>query len=80
MTPFEHWWYHEGSQGPTAGNDMEEHCKRMCQIAWDNGAFKEREACAVACQQIADKYHMKRYATDWQAQECIAAIKARGQS
>ena len=40
----------------------------------------EREACAKACEQIAAKYHMKRYATDWQAQECVAAIRARSQS
>ena len=45
MTDFEHWWYHEGSQGPN-GMDLEEHCKRMCQIAWSNGAFKAREAAA----------------------------------
>ena len=38
----------------------------------------EREACLKECEQIASKYHTKRYATDWQAQECIAAIKARG--
>jgi lambda repressor-like predicted transcriptional regulator len=43
-------------------------------------ADAEREACLKECEQIASKYHMKRYATDWQAQECIAAIKARGQS
>jgi hypothetical protein len=41
MTDFEHWWYHEGSQGPN-GMDLEEHCKRMCQIAWSNGAFKAK--------------------------------------
>jgi hypothetical protein len=46
MTDFEHWWYHEGSQGPN-GMDMEEHCKRMCKIAWCNGAFKERERAAL---------------------------------
>lgn len=45
MTDFEYWWYHEGSQGPN-GMDLEEHCKRMCQIAWSNGAFVEREASA----------------------------------
>ena len=43
MTDFEHWWYHEGSQGPN-GMDLEEHCKRMCQIAWSNGAFKAEAA------------------------------------
>lgn len=41
---------------------------------------RERNGCLKACEQIATKYHMKRYATDWQAQECIAAIKARGES
>lgn len=46
MTPFETWWYHEGSQGPTAGNDLEEHCMRMCKIAWEKSAQAEREACA----------------------------------
>ena len=25
---------------------MEEHCKRMCKIAWDNGAYQERERSA----------------------------------
>lgn len=39
----------------------------------------EREACLKACEQIAAKYHTKRYATDWQAQECIAAIRSRSQ-
>jgi hypothetical protein len=42
MNDFEHWWYHEGSQGPN-GMDLEEHCKRMCEIAWSNGAFKARQ-------------------------------------
>ena len=45
MNDFEHWWHHEGSQGPN-GMDLEEHCKRMCKIAWSNGAFKEIDACA----------------------------------
>ena len=52
MNDFEHWWYHEGSQGPN-GMDLEEHCKRMCQIAWSNGAFVEREACAKVCDVLA---------------------------
>lgn len=42
MTEFETWWYNEGSAAPIPGEDSEEHCKRMCQIAWENGAF-----CAV---------------------------------
>jgi hypothetical protein len=52
MTDFETWWYHEGSQGPTAGNDLEEHCKRMCAIAWGNGAFKERERAALKVEEL----------------------------
>ena len=51
MNDFESWWYYEGSAGP-GGMDMEEHCKRMCQIAWNNGALKEREACAQVCESM----------------------------
>jgi hypothetical protein len=46
---FKNWWYHEGSQAPYTHHDCEEHCMRMCEIAWSNGAFKEREACAKIC-------------------------------
>ena len=51
MTDFEHWWYHEGSAGPN-GMDMEEHCKRMCKIAWSNGAFKECERAASKVEEL----------------------------
>lgn len=47
----------------------------LCKMAVES----EREACAKACEQVAAKYHTKRYATDWQAQECVAAIRARSQ-
>ena len=43
MTDFEAWWHLEGSTPPLPGEDGEEHCKRMCQIAWSNGAYKARE-------------------------------------
>jgi hypothetical protein len=37
---FKTWWYNEGSgMIPEPGEDAEEHCKRVCQIAWDNGAY-----------------------------------------
>jgi hypothetical protein len=36
---FEKWWYYEGSAPPQQGEDHEEHTKRMCQIAWSNGAY-----------------------------------------
>jgi len=46
------WWHNEGSGIiPLPNEDMEEFAHRMTQIAWSNGAFKEREACA----KIADK-------------------------
>ena len=51
---------------------------RIARILVAKIAAMERNGCLKACEQIAAKYHMKRYATDWQAQECIAAIKARG--
>lgn len=40
MNDFEKWWHQEGSAPPLPGEDGEEHCKRMCQIAWSNGADK----------------------------------------
>ena len=46
QTPFEKWWYDEGSQAPYTHHDCEEHTKRMCEIAWANGADKERERLA----------------------------------
>lgn len=52
MTDFEHWWYHEGSGPKLPGEDMEEHCKCMCQIAWSNGAFKERERAALKVEEL----------------------------
>ena len=36
--PFEKWWYYEGSAPPYTHHDCEEHTKRMCKIAWSNGA------------------------------------------
>lgn len=37
--PFEKWWYYEGSCPPYTHHDCEEHTKRMCKIAWSNGAY-----------------------------------------
>ena len=46
LTPFEQWWYHEGSGPPRNGYNVEEHCMRMCKIAWAKGALKAREQSA----------------------------------
>ena len=40
---FKEWWQNEGSQAPYTHHDCEEHTMRMCEIAWVNGAYKERE-------------------------------------
>jgi hypothetical protein len=50
MNDFETWWYREGSAPPLPGEDGEEHCKRMCQIAWSNGAFKAEESAVKILQ------------------------------
>jgi len=70
---FKAWWYTEASQPPFKHHDCEEHTMRMCEIAWANGAFKEREACAKLC----DELH---YEVDVYGAQCAAAIRARGQA
>ena len=42
MTDFDRWWFTEGSKPPAVGDDIETHCKKMCSIAWENGAYKEK--------------------------------------
>lgn len=43
MTPFQAWWHIEGSgMDPIAGEDAEAHVKRVCEIAWSNGAYIAR--------------------------------------
>jgi hypothetical protein len=54
--PFERWWYYEGSAPPQQSEDHEEHTKRMCQIAWSNGAY-------VAAQPAQDVDYWIREAT-----------------
>jgi hypothetical protein len=51
---FERWWYYEGSAPPYTHHDCEEHTKRMCKIAWSNGADvaaqPAQEPVAFICQ------------------------------
>ena len=68
---FKEWWHNEGSQAPYTHHDCEEHTMRMCEIAWANGAYKEREACA----KLFDKPHMEHFGRNIQD-----AIRARGES
>ena len=53
---FKEWWHNEGSQAPYTHHDCEEHTMRMCEIAWANGAYKEREACAKLAEEYAAEY------------------------
>ena len=71
---FKAWWYSEGSQAPYTHHDCEEHTMRMCEIAWANGAYKEREACALIC----DDQALGAY---WEgADACADRIRARGEA
>ena len=42
---FDVWWHNEGSgMPPLPGEDSETHTRRICEIAWSNGAYKAYEA------------------------------------
>ena len=44
---FDVWWHNEGSgMPPQAGEDAETHVRRICEIAWSNGANGARRADA----------------------------------
>ena len=71
---FKAWWYSEGSQAPYTHHDCEEHCMRMCEIAWANGAFKEREACAKVCEQEQEYWGWDKVI------DAAKIIRARGEA
>ena len=71
---FKAWWYSEGSQAPYKHHDCEEHCMRMCEIAWANGAFKEREACAKVCEQEQEYWGWDKVI------DAAKIIRARGEA
>ena len=76
---FKAWWYSEGSHPPYTHHDCEEHTMRMCEIAWANGAYKEKEACA----KVVDDIEAQRIAKDVDdppLKHVAAAIRARGQA
>lgn len=57
---FDKWWADEGSSiTPNPGDDLEEHAKRVAQIAWDNGAYKATqptdEGIAKAARALSDR-------------------------
>jgi hypothetical protein len=74
---FKAWWFNEGSQPPYTHHDCEEHTMRMCEIAWANGAYKEREACANVCDEYDIKYDVNTCDT---AKGIALEIRARGEA
>jgi hypothetical protein len=80
---FKTWWHNEGSQAPYTHHDCEEHTMRMCEIAWANGAYKEREACAQVCEDLpAPDTYSNTDMSMWDVTciDCATAIRARGQA
>ena len=82
---FKAWWYTEGSQAPYTHHDCEEHTMRMCEIAWANGAYKEREACANLVEPTEEhrkeaQHYIGGEEGVWLLDNCAAAIRARGQA
>ena len=64
------WWHNEGSGiTPLPNEDMEEFVHRITQIAWSNGAFKERDACADMIEDLEN--------IDWNIWDCAKAIRER---
>ena len=50
---YKEWWHNEGSGIiPLLNEDMEEFAHRITQIAWSNGAFKEREKILFAIKEV----------------------------
>jgi hypothetical protein len=70
------WWYTEGSAiRPLPNEDIEEFAKRITEIAWSNGEFVEREACAKVCETLElPEWHNKI------RQPLAQAIRARGEA
>lgn len=79
MDQFEIWWRNEGSaMRPLPGEDSEEHARRVAAIAWSNGAYVEREACAKVCDEAAHDWHLHAKGGPAAAYNaCAAAIRAR---
>jgi hypothetical protein len=71
---FKAWWYSEGSHPPYTHHDCEEHTMRMCEIAWANGAYKEREACANLIEEYPEWVGINA------KREIANAIRARGEA
>jgi len=55
MNTYQRWWDTEGSaMRPHDHEDLEEFARRITEIAWSNGRFVEKEACALVCERNID--------------------------
>jgi hypothetical protein len=82
---FKAWWYIEGSQPPYTHHDCEEHCMRMCEIAWNEAVKAEREACAKLVEPTEEhRKEAQHYIGGEEGVELLdnraATIRARGQA
>jgi len=82
---FKTWWHNEGSQAPYTHHDCEEHTMRMCEIAWKNAVYKEREACAKVCESEWGKGYRDDGEDAWLTHDnavhaCAAVIRARNEA
>ena len=80
---FKAWWHNEGSQAPYTHHDCEEHCMRMCEIAWNEAVKAEREACAKLVEGLpAPDIYSDTDKSMWDVtcMDCAKAIRARGQA
>lgn len=61
---FKAWWYSEGSQPPYTHHDCEEHTMRMCEIAWANGADKEKERIIKVIERLGTWAHISEVVSE----------------
>ena len=57
MNTYQMWWDTEGSaMRPHEHEDLEEFARRITEIAWSNGQFVEKEACAQVVDDFGDEW------------------------
>lgn len=77
---YEIWWETEGSaMRPFPNEDIEEFSKRITAIAWSNGEYVEREACAKVAEDT-DRMVLALLNVTSQPKHIANAIRARGEA
>ena len=71
------WWEREGSaMQPLPNEDIEEFANRITAIAWSNGEYVEREACAKTVEKIETYEKIEKACFKFAAK----TIRARGEA